>query len=178
MLFVSFFIGGLPMKITILYYSETGNTAKMADAIEYGIHAVGTIEVKKMNLNSADEKSMDIDFVNDSAAVIFGTPTYVANMCWQMKRWFDTDWECKLAGKLGAAYTTANSPHGGADVAILGVINHLLVKGMLVYSSGAGCGRPFIHLGPIALKDELDEKRPLFELFGKRIAEKAIELFG
>jgi NAD(P)H dehydrogenase (quinone) len=48
---------------------------------------------------------------------------------------------------------------------------------MVVYSSGAGCGRPFIHLGPVALRDELDEKKDLFMLFGKRVAEKASELF-
>jgi NAD(P)H dehydrogenase (quinone) len=68
--------------------------------------------------------------------------------------------------------------HGGADLAISSVLRHMLVKGMLVYSSGAGCGRPFIHLGPVALRDDLDGKRELFQLFGKRIAEKAIELFG
>ncbi|MFA0816540.1 MAG: flavodoxin family protein [Anaerofustis sp.] len=165
------------MKIAILYYSESGNTAKMADTIEAGILSVGQIEVKQMNLNQTDNKPIDADFVNQSSAVLFGTPTYVANMCWQMKQWFDTDWNCNLAGKLGGAFATANAPHGGADVAVLGIINHLLVKGMLVYSSGAGCGRPFIHLGPTALRDELEQKAPLFKLFGKRIAEKAIELF-
>ena len=164
------------MKITILYFSDTGNTEKMGHAIAEGIKQTGDIDVRMMNLK--DEANIDVDFVNDSKAVIFGTPTYVASMCWQLKAWFDKDWNCKLAGKLGAVYATANAMHGGADVAIANVINHLLVKGMVVYSSGAGCGRPFIHLGPIALRDNMQEKEELFKLFGKRIAEKTTELFG
>lgn len=63
-------------------------------------------------------------------------------------------------------------------MAVLCLINHMLVKGMLAYSSGAGCGRPFIHLGPIALRDELEKKKDLFVVFGKRIADKSKELFG
>lgn len=147
----------------------------MAGYIAQGAKSAGDIEVKLMNM--ADYSNIDNDFINSSDTVIFGTPTYVANMCWQMKKWFDEYWDCQLAGKLGAVFATANCLHGGGDVAILGVINHLLVKGMLVYSSGAGCGRPFIHLGPIALRDEMEEKKELFILFGKRVAEKSLELF-
>jgi len=163
------------MKITILYVSITGNTEKAAGYIQEGISAVNNIEVRLMNL--AREETLDYDFINESKAIIFGTPTYVANMSWQMKKWFDTDWNCHLSGKLGAAFATANALHGGADIALLSLVNHMLVKGMLAYSSGAGCGRPFIHLGPIALRDELDKKKDLFVLFGKRIATKAVELF-
>jgi NAD(P)H dehydrogenase (quinone) len=163
------------VKITILYVSITGNTEKVAGYIQEGICTVGDIEVKLMNL--AKEETLDLDFMNESKTVIFGTPTYVANMSWQMKKWFDTDRRCNLSGKLGAAFATANVLHGGADLALLGIINHMLVKGMLAYSSGSGCGRPFIHLGPVALRDELEKKKDLFVLFGKRIAEKSMELF-
>jgi NAD(P)H dehydrogenase (quinone) len=164
------------VKITILYVSVTGNTEKVAGYIQEGILSTGNVEVKLMNLVKAE--TVDKDFINASRAVVFGTPTYVANMSWQMKQWFDTEWECKLAGKIGAAFATANCLHGGADLALLGVINHILVKGMLAYSSGAGCGQPFIHLGPVALRGELEAKKDLFVLFGKRIAEKSGELFG
>ncbi len=164
------------MKIAILYVSVTGNTEKMAAYIKEGICENSDMEVKLINLT--EEESMDLDFIQGSDAVIIGTPVYVADMCWQLKKWFDTDWKSNLAGKLGAAFATANCMHGGADLAISSVLNHMLVKGMVVYSSGAGCGRPFIHLGPIALRDQLEEKRELFQLFGKRVADKAMELFG
>ena len=165
------------MKTTILYFSETGNTERMAKVVGEGIRkAIPDVELRYMNLKN--ENDLDIDFINECKTVVFGTPTYVANMCWQLKRFFDERFDCPLGGKLGAVFATANSPHGGADVAILGVINHMLVRGMLAYSSGSERGRPFIHLGPIALMDTYEERTPIFELFGERIGEKTLELFG
>lgn len=163
------------MKIAILYFSETGNTEKMAGYIKKGVLQAGNFDVKLMNLKN--EENIDIEFINASSAVIFGTPCYVANTCWQMKKFFDTRWDCKLEGKLAACFGTANCMWGGTDVAILTVLQHAMVRGMLAYSSGAGCGRPYIHLGPVALRDELDEKEDLFTLFGGRVATKAAELF-
>lgn len=164
------------MKIAIVYVSVTGNTEKMAGYIADGIKSVGDFEVKMINLKKDNE--IDRDFISASSAVIFGTPTYCANMCWQLKKWFDEDRKCKLAGKLGAAFATANCLHGGADLALTAIIDHILVKGMLAYSTGTGSGQPYIHLGPVALRDSLEEKKDLFTLFGKRIAEKTAELFG
>jgi NAD(P)H dehydrogenase (quinone) len=163
------------MKITILYVSQTGTTEKAAGLIREGILSTGGFDVKLMNICS--EGSLDIEFLKESAAVIIGTPTYAANMAWQLKKWFDTDRSVSLAGKLGAAFSTANFVHGGPDIAIADVLHHMLVKGMVVYSSGGGCGAPIIHLGPVAISNEFDKSRELFVIFGKRIAEKATELF-
>ena len=164
------------MKISIIYFSETGNTRQVAEYIEEGAESVEATEVRLFNLK---EEALDYDYIADSKAVIFGTPTYCANMCWQMKKFLDTDWSVKLEGRIGSVFATENSPNGGgAELAIMGVINHLLVKGMLVYSSGAGCGRPFIHIGPTVVQDQIGEKKEICALFGKRIAEKAHELFG
>jgi NAD(P)H dehydrogenase (quinone) len=155
----------------------TGNTEKMAHCVKEGIlSADESIEVKMMNILSVE--NIDVSFLNESSAVIFGTPCYVANTCWQLKKFFDTRWDCKLEGKLAACFATANCLHGGADIGILTVLQHTLVRGMLAYSSGTGFGQPVIHLGPIALRGELEQKRELFTLFGKRVAQKALELFS
>lgn len=164
------------MKISILYFSQTGNTEKAAGLIRDGILSIGNIDVKLMSI--AGEEPLDTAFLKESAAVVIGTPTYSANMSWQLKKWFDTDKTVKLAGKLGAAFATANFVQGGPDIAIADVLHHMLVKGMVVYSSGAGCGMPFIHLGPIAIASEFDKSSDLFVTFGKRIAEKTMDLFG
>ncbi|UOO38229.1 flavodoxin family protein [Oscillospiraceae bacterium CM] len=164
------------MRISILYVSQSGNTEKAAGFIREGIQLAGSVDVKLMNLSN--EGALDAEFVKDSAAVIIGTPTYAAGMAWQLKKWLDTDRSVNLSGKLGAAFSTANFVHGGADVAIADVLHHLLVKGMLVYSSGAGCGKPIIHLGPVAIAGALDNTRDLFVTFGRRVAEKALALFG
>ena len=99
-------------------------------------------------------------------------------MCWQMKKFFDTRLDYRLAGKIGSAFSTEGSPHGGGgELAIMTIINHLLVKGMLIYSSGAGCGRPFIHIGPTIVQSQIQEREEISRLFGQRIAQKAHELF-
>lgn len=62
--------------------------------------------------------------------------------------------------------------------AMLTIINHLIVKGMLVYSGGSALGQPYLHLGAVATKDRYEESKKEFEIFGKRIAKKVIELFN
>ena len=37
---------------------------------------------------------------------------------------------------------------------------------------------PFIHLGAVALKENFEQSKPMFEVFGQRIATKAIKLFA
>lgn len=166
------------MKISVILYSETGSTERAAAYIAAGALSVEGTEVKCFNIR--DEEAWDAEYIKDSRAVIFGTPTYYANMCWQMKRWFDTrGGKYGLGGKLGSAFATENSPNGGgAELAIMTVYNHLLVYGMLVYSSGVDYGRPPIHIGPTVVRDQMQEREENCRLFGQRIAKKAHELFG
>ena len=164
------------MQITILYYSETGNTEKMAGFVRDGIlDTCRDAKIKLMNLSN--EENIDKNFLNDSSAVIFGTPCYMSNTCWQLKKFFDTRFDCNLSGKLAACFATANFMWGGADLAILTVLQHSMTRGMLAYSSGMEYGKPYIHLGPIALRDKLDEQSELFKTFGSRIAKKVSELY-
>ncbi len=160
------------MKISILYYSQTGNTRKMAEAVAEGAGAVSGTEVRLFPLDAIDK-----EFLDASKAVFFGTPTYLASTCWQWKKWFDEPAPCSLGGKLGAVFATANVVQGGADIAIQTLLTHMMVKGMLVYSGGGACGLPYIHLGAVALKENLEESKPLFRIFGERVARKALEIF-
>ena len=164
------------MKFAIIYYSKTGHTREMAEVIARGLAAAGG-ETRFFSV----EEAMDADYIDQCAGVIFGTPTYLANTCWQMKQWFDEGSRgSKLAGKLGGVFATAHYAQGGADVAIMTLLPHMLVKGMLVYSGGAAHGKPYIHLGPVALDavgNHYEECKADFEIFGRRFAEKARELF-
>lgn len=163
-------------NVAIVYFSQTGNTETVAKWIAAGAESVPETKVRLFNL--AVDEDPNQDYLEGSDAVIFGTPTYVANMCWQMKKWFDTHLNYKLAGKIGSAFSTENSPHGGGgELAIMTIINHLLVKGMLIYSSGSGCGRPFIHIGPTVVRDQMQEREEICTLFGTRIAQQAHRLF-
>lgn len=159
------------MKISIIYHSVTNNTKQIGELIAKGAQKNKNVEVKLMSIDEVDEK-----FVNESKCVIFGSPTYYGTFSWQMKKWFDTS-GIKLANKLGAVYATENFLGGGADIAELTLIGHMLVKGMIVYSGGASCGKPYTHYGAVSIKSGNEFERERAEVFGERVAKKALELF-
>ena len=159
-------------KICILYFSKTGKTKEMAEVIAEGATEAGA-EVKTLSIEDALPED-----INDCDAVIFGTPTYYANICWQIKKWFDEPSKNKLEGKLGAAYATADYVQGGADTAIMNIVGHMLVKGMMVYSGGSALGQPYLHLGAVIVKDRMETRLSQAEIFGERIAKKAADLFA
>ncbi|MBP6126137.1 MAG: flavodoxin [Leptotrichiaceae bacterium] len=49
-------------KLNIIYYSGTGNTEQIASYIEEGAKDSG-VEVEKIEVSSADESSLDADFI-------------------------------------------------------------------------------------------------------------------
>lgn len=69
-------------KILILYYSRTGNTQKMADAVAEGARAVQGVEVELKHY-ATPEKLADFD------AVVVGVPTYHHDMTVGMKNLFE-----------------------------------------------------------------------------------------
>lgn len=167
------------MKISVVYFTSSGRTGAMAEEIKKGILAADeTIEVGLFSIGElTKENAENVAFVNESAAVIVGTPDYYAAEANQVKTWLDTC-PCNLANKLCGAYATANFLQGGADIAIQSLLTQILVKGAVVYSSGTAQGLPFIHLGPICLKGQEEEAAALFQTYGTRFANKAKELFA
>jgi NAD(P)H dehydrogenase (quinone) len=161
------------MKIAIIYQSKSGNTKKIAEIIGEGIKTAGDIEVMLMPINEIDET-----FLQEAKAVIFGSPTYYANISWKIKKWFDESRKYNLEGKLGGVFVTGDYIGGGTDTALLTLINHLMVKGMLVYSGGSALGHPYIHLGVVTIKDGDEAQRNKAKIFGERIGKKVLDLFA
>lgn len=160
------------MKIAIVYYSKTGNTKKVAEIIAEGANIVENVEVKCMSIEEIDN-----EFLMEAKTIIFGSPTITGSFSWQIKQWLDTVRTVKFGGKLGAVFATANYVGGGAEVAELAMIAELLVKGMLVYSSGVAEGQPFIHYGPVCIQEGDEGQKERAKIFGERIAKKTVELF-
>jgi NAD(P)H dehydrogenase (quinone) len=160
------------MKLSIIYHSETGNTQKLAEAVSEGAKRMDGVDVKLMSIDEVDPA-----FVEDSAAVIIGCPTHRGSFSWQMKKWLGTT-RLKMAGKLGSVFASEGYLGGGAELAEMGLIAHLLVMGMLVYSAGTSGGQPFTHFGAVAIKDGDEGQKQRASIYGERIARKALELFG
>ena len=160
------------MKVSIIYVSQTGNTEAAAEYIEDGIlEKYPFIQVKRMDIS---EDEVDVEFLQNSDAVIFGSPVYFTSMSWELKRWFDNSFRIDLEGRLGAAFVTAQSPAGGTDTALMEMIRHMLAKGMLV--SAGKSGR--FQIGAIALAQSIDASQKSLETFGASIAERAIQAGG
>ncbi len=163
------------MKITILYASQTGNTEAAAEYIQDGILArYPFIQVKLADVR----EDVEISFLEQSDAVIFGSPVYFTSMGWEMKKWFDNSFRIDLHGKLGAAFVTAQSAAGGTDTAIMEMLRHMLAKGMLVFSGTDPKSAQKFQLGAVGLGKDIEQYAEQFEAFGACVAQKAVQLFG
>ena len=162
------------MRLTVIYYSKTGHTKDMAEHIVKGMCSVEGCEARAFATDCIDR-----DFVADSSAVVVGAPVYAGTACTAIQSWLESEaGSLGLAGKLGGAFTTAAYVHGGGDLGLLTILQHMMFRGMMTYSGGASCGSPVIHLGPEAINADHDSYGELFEVFGKRFAEQTVKVFG
>lgn len=162
------------MKAIVLYHSKTGTTKQMAEVIVKGMVSVEGVEAKAFSIDDIDEA-----WAKESKCVVLGTPIYMASVTGVIKNWLETSGvKYGLMGKMGGAFATADYVHGGGELGIRTILDHMLTLGMLTYSGGGAYGKPVIHLGPVALKGHLDESIETFELYGQRMATKAIGIYG
>ena len=197
-------------KVLVLYYSTYGHIETMAQAVAEGARAAGaTVELKRVPETVPEEIARPAHFKLDQAApvaavadlehydaIIVGCPTRFGRLPSQMASFFDQAgglWaRGALNGKVGGAFTSTATQHGGQEVTLFSVITNLLHFGMTIvglpYSfqgqttldeivGGSPYGATTIAGGqgqrqPSAI--ELDGAR--FQ--GKLIAETANKLFG
>lgn len=160
------------MKLAVIYHSVTHNTAAMAEYIVQGMNSVEGIQARAFPIESVNE-----DFVHDCGGVVFGSPTYAgapsAVLCTYLEQQAR---KLGLAGRLGGAFATEQYIHGGATNAIMDILRHLLVLGMVVYSSGSSCGKPVIHYGPVQVSPDTESYRELFITYGMRFARQSLKI--
>ena len=76
------------------------------------------------------------DQLADADAVIFGTPTRFGNMCAQMRNFLDQTgglWaRGALIGKVGSAFTSTATQHGGQETTLTSFHTTLLHHGMVI----------------------------------------------
>jgi NAD(P)H dehydrogenase (quinone) len=162
------------MKMTVLYYTRTDTTKEMAHVIAEGMQMVEGVEAKAFSIDAIDE-----DWVRESKCMVLGTPTYLASASGDIVNWLEGPGRTLgFAGKVGGAFATVNYLHGGGELAIRLILDHMMVYGMLTYSGGGSHGVPVIHLGPVAIKGKTDEVKETFLLYGQRMAQMTAKVFG
>lgn len=166
-------------KVLIVYDSRSGNTEKMAKAVEQGARGGGA-NVRLMMVKEA--RLSDLEWAD---GVILGSPTYFGNMSARMKQFIDRSVglfaKGKLQIKVGAAFTSADGTGTGAEMAALSLISALVqYESVIVSAPGRDEGWPGTYgviadnLYSIGSLDEkmLDNCRRL----GDRVAEVAKKL--
>ncbi|MBI1892211.1 MAG: NAD(P)H:quinone oxidoreductase [Burkholderiales bacterium] len=142
-------------RIQIVFYSMYGHIHQMAEAVAQGAKKVAGAEVslfqvpelvpdhilessgaKKAREAFADIPVAKVDQLVDADAIIFGTPTRYGNMCAQMRNFLDQTgglWmKGSLVGKIGSAFTSTASQHGGQETTLVSFHSTLLHLGMVI----------------------------------------------
>lgn len=84
------------MKISIVYVSQGGNTEVAAEYSD--ILPPPRFPFVQVKLMSIRDDEVDYEFLQQSEAVIFGTPVYCAGMSWGLKKCFDLNVRLDLEG--------------------------------------------------------------------------------
>ena len=161
------------MKMSVIYHSKSDNTKNMAEIIVEGMNSVENAQARAFSIDDIDE-----NWVKQSKCVVVGTPIYMATLTGKLKLWLENEARgLELAGKIGGAFATAGYVHGGGELGIRTILDHLMCYGMLTYSGGGSYGKPVIHLGPVAITENIDQFNETFKLYGERMAQKTMEIF-
>ncbi len=152
-------------EVLVLYYSSYGHIETMAAAIAEGARSTGaTVDVKRvpetapLELAKASYFKLDqaapiatIDELANYDAIIIGAPTRFGRMPSQMASFLDQAgalWmRGALNGKVGGAFTSTASQHGGQEVTLFSIITNLLHFGMTIV------GLPYSFPGQMTLDE-------------------------
>lgn len=152
-------------KVLVLYYSTYGHIETLANAIAEGVRSSGaTADVKRVPETVPEAIARNGHFKLDQAApvaavaelanydaIIVGAPTRFGRMPSQMAAFLDQAgglWASgALNGKVGAAFTSSATQHGGQETTLFSIITNLLHFGMTIV------GLPYSHQGQMTLDE-------------------------
>lgn len=134
------------MKVLVLYFSKTGVTKEMAEAIG---ETFKELKVPRDVIAAEDFKAKDL--VNYDG-IIIGSPTYYGTAAWQIKKLLDESVSLhgRLDNKIGAAFTSSANLAGGNETTLFSILQALLIHGMIVQGDPEGD-----HYGPVSLGDDM-----------------------
>ncbi len=158
-------------KVLVLYYSAYGHIEAMAGAVAEGAREAGAqVDIKRVpelvseEVARASYYKMDqaapvatVDDLVNYDAIIVGTGTRFGRLSSQMASFLDQAgglWmRGALHGKVGGAFTSTATQHGGQEVTLFTIITNLLHFGMVIV------GLDYGHAGQMTL-DEITGGSP------------------
>ena len=152
-------------KVLVLYYSTYGHTEQLAQAVADGARSAGADVAPKrgpelMPLEVARSAGAKLDQAADIAspaelaqydAIIVGTPTRFGRVASQMANFFDQTGDLwakgALVGKVGGAFVSTASQHGGMETTLFSVLTSLMHHGMITV------GLPYAYGGLVKMDE-------------------------
>jgi len=152
-------------KVLVLYYSSYGHVETLANAIAQGARAAGaSVDIKRVPETAPEEITKAMHYKLDQAApvaqvddlpnydaIIVGTPTRYGRISSQMASFLDQTgglWmRGALNGKVGGAFTSTASQHGGQETTLFSIITNLLHLGLTIV------GLPYSFAGQLSLDE-------------------------
>lgn len=119
-------------KIAIVFHSGYGHTAKLAQSVHDGAARVPGTKISMIKVEDAES---NWDLLNDSDAIIFGAPTYMASasapfktfMDASSKLWAKQAWKDKVA----AGFTNSASQSGDKLSTLIEMMLFAMQHGMI-----------------------------------------------
>ena len=152
-------------KVLVLYYSSYGHIETMANAVAEGARGAGaSVDVKRVPETVPEDIAKGAYFKLDQPApvaaigdlahydaIIIGAPTRFGRMPGQLAAFLDQGgglWASgALNGKVGGAFTSSASQHGGNETTLFSIITNLLHFGMTIV------GLPYSHQGQMTIEE-------------------------
>lgn len=152
-------------KVLVLYYSTYGHIETMAHAVAEGVRAGGLeADVRRVPELVPEDVAKAHHFKTEQAApiattaelaeydaIIVGAPTRFGRMPSQMANFWDQTgglWlKGALVGKVGAAFTSTASQHGGQETTLFSILTNLIHHGMVI------TGLPYSFQGQLKLDE-------------------------
>jgi len=156
--------------ILVTYFSKTGHTQAMAECI-----AASAGEVEGANVTVRPVAEVTPDDLLDFDGIIMGSPVYYGTMAAPLKALIDASVKHhgKLDGKVGGAFSSSGVIGGGNETTLMGIIECLLVHGMIVKGVARGP-----HYGPTCQGDPNENARHCCGEYGREVAELCVRLFA
>ncbi len=108
--------------VSIIYFSGSGHTTKLAEAVAQGAASVAGIKAELIAISGDDiikgryKNAAVIAALDASDAIIFGSPTYMGGPAAQFKAFADATVESwvqqKWRDKIAAGFTVSGAPSG------------------------------------------------------------------
>lgn len=136
-------------KVLVLYYSSYGHLETMAEAVAEGARSAGAEAVVKRVPELVSEEVANashykaqpapvatVDELEQYDAIIVGSPTRFGRVASQMANFWDQTggvwFQGKLVGKVGAAFTSTATQHGGQETTLFSILTTLMHHGMVL----------------------------------------------